>query len=144
MNNPIPALVQILTWQEAERFARMIREQVFIDEQHVPVELEWDGLDNTAYHAVAFAGRKAVGTARLLPDGHIGRMAVLKTNRHQGIGSQLLAAMLQQAQKIGCDSVKLSAQLHAIPFYEQHGFEVLSDSYLDAGILHKDMVYNKA
>jgi len=118
-----------------------IRTSVFINEQNVPIELEWDEFDNDSTHILAYYGNKAVGTARLLADGHIGRMAVLKDYRHRKIGKKMLKYMLELAHKNLITEIELSAQEHAIEFYKKQGFSVISDVYLDAGIPHYDMKY---
>jgi len=117
-----------------------VREEVFIKEQHVPVELEWDGLDASARHLLALnAAGEAIGCARLPGDGSIGRMAVLKQWRGTGVGTALLKKAVEQYQQQGIAAITLSAQVHAIHFYEKAGFKVCSAPYLDAGILHVDM-----
>jgi len=117
-----------------------VREEVFIKEQHVPVELEWDGLDASARHLLALnAAGEAIGCARLPGDGSIGRMAVLKPWRGSGVGTALLKKAVEQYQQQGIAAITLSAQVHAIHFYEKAGFKVCSAPYLDAGILHVDM-----
>jgi len=119
---------------------RPIREAVFIAEQHVPVELEWDGLDDECTQLLAFNGDEAVGTARMTPGGKIGRMAVLKEWRDKGVGSQLLEEMIAVARAANVSQVVLDAQHSAIPFYQRFGFTVISDSFIDAGIQHRKMV----
>ncbi|MCB5190639.1 GNAT family N-acetyltransferase [Methylobacillus arboreus] len=117
-----------------------IREQVFINEQHVPAELEWDGLDDTALHLLAVAeDGNAIGCARVLSDAGIGRMAVLQAWRGRGVGHALLQAAIELCRQNGWLDIYLSAQTHAISFYEQAGFKISSDEYLDAGIPHKAM-----
>lgn len=118
-----------------------IRTSVFINEQNVPVELEWDEFDNESIHILAYYNNKAVGTARLLSDGHIGRMAVLKDYRNRNIGKNMLKFLLELAKRKSLDNIVLSAQEHAVEFYKKHGFSVSSDVYLDAGIPHYDMRY---
>lgn len=119
---------------------KTVREQVFIQEQHVPVALEWDGLDDAAIHVVAEDKHaQVIGTARLLEDGHIGRMAVLPKWRHQGVGSALLKELLLIAQQQQLSKVFLHAQTTAIGFYERHGFRVLGEEFMDAGIPHHYM-----
>lgn len=109
-------------------------------EQKVPIALEWDGLDESAQHLLAFnSAGDAIGCARLPGDGSIGRMAVLKPWRGLGVGSALLnQAVAVYRQKI-MPAITLSAQMHAIPFYEKLGFKVCSEPYLDADILHVEM-----
>lgn len=118
-----------------------IRTTVFIEEQNVPIELEWDEFDNDSTHILAYYNNKAVGTARLLKDGHIGRMAVLKKYRNRNIGQNMLKYLLKIAQKSSINSIELSAQEHAVEFYKKYGFSVTSNVYLDAGIPHYDMKY---
>lgn len=127
-------------WHSAQAQLNGIRTAVFIQEQHVPAELEWDGCDLDARHLLASdpAG-KAIGCARVLSRGHIGRMAVLAEWRRQGVGSALLLAAIELCRKNGWHDIMLSAQTHAIAFYEKSGFVVCSEEYLDAGIPHHDM-----
>ncbi|MFJ5446867.1 GNAT family N-acetyltransferase [Methylobacillus methanolivorans] len=117
-----------------------IRQQVFIDEQHVPVELEWDGLDDTALHLLAIAeDGSAIGCARILSDGSIGRMAVVPGWRKQGVGRALLQAAIELCRQNGWFDIHVSAQTHALTFYEQAGFRGIGDEYMDAGIPHQTM-----
>lgn len=116
-----------------------IRRKVFIEEQNVPEALEWDKDDTSATHILAIKDSQAVATARLLNNGHIGRMAVLKEHRHQGIGSLMLSFLLQLAKEKGYKRVQLSSQEHATGFYKKMGFRITSDVYPDAGIPHYDM-----
>ena len=129
-----------VTWQQAEADLRAIREQVFIHEQGVPIALEWDGLDDDAVHLLGRIDEQVVACARLLSNQHLGRMAVLPEWRRKGIGTQLLQFALQQARELGWASVHISAQQHALEFYQKQGFVITSSVYLDAGIAHCDMV----
>lgn len=122
-------------WAECCR----IRQRVFIEEQQVPEALEWDELDASALHLLACVEGQAVACARVLPHGHIGRMAVLQEWRRQGIGEGLLYEAVQLCLQCGVTHARLSAQVHAIGFYQQAGFEVCSAPYLDANIMHVDM-----
>jgi predicted GNAT family N-acyltransferase len=88
---------------------------------------------------VAFDDAKPVATGRLLPDGHIGRMAVLKDWRNRGIGSAMLKALVARAKENGYPEVVLSAQVHAMAFYGAHGFVAEGEEYLEAGIRHQAM-----
>ena len=120
---------------------RPVRESVFVREQNVPLELEWDGLDEQCVHAIAVASDGTViGTARMLPDGHIGRMAVVPGWRRRGVGSALLRALLAEAWRRGIAKPYLHAQVHAVGFYEGHGFHAVGDVFMDAGIPHLEMV----
>lgn len=128
-------------WRSAGAALAEIRRRVFIEEQSVPETLEWDGLDETATHVLARDHmNRPIGCARLLPEGRIGRMAVLPEWRGQGIGRAMLHALLELARKQGLTEISLSAQTHAIAFYEQAGFRVCSEIYDDAGIPHRAMV----
>jgi len=119
---------------------KAVREQVFILEQHVPEELEWDEHDAKAIHVVALdTNDQVIGTARLLNDGHIGRMAVLEAWRNNGIGSAMLEKLLLLAQQRKLSKVFLHAQTAAIGFYENHGFITLGEEFMDAGIPHRYM-----
>jgi len=132
--------VQLMTWQEAQPVAAPIRFAIFVGEQNVPPGIELDDMDEKSLHAVAFddAG-KAIGTGRLLPEGKIGRMAVVKEWRRRGIGADLLEALVGEARRRGLAEVKLSAQLQAAEFYRAHGFIAEGKVYEEAGILHQAM-----
>lgn len=131
--------ISFVAWAEAHTELADIRRRVFIEEQSVPVELEWDGLDETSGHVLAKQDGVAVGCARLLPGGKIGRMAVLPPWRRQGIGYRMLHAIIEHLRADGFCEARLSAQTHAILFYEKCGFAVCSEVYDDAGIPHRDM-----
>lgn len=123
-------------WDAARDAARPIRYEVFVLEQGVPLEIEWDDMDPLCVHAVAYDDGRAVGTGRLLPDGHIGRMAVLGKVRGRGIGGALLDALMAQAKARGDQTVVLNAQTHAAAFYLRHGFVHEGDEFIEAGIPH--------
>jgi predicted GNAT family N-acyltransferase len=120
--------IELMPWEKARAHAAPIRFTVFVEEQGVPFEIELDKLDLLSIHVVAFEDEKPVATGRLLPDGHIGRMAVLKVQ-----------ALVQRAKERGYHEVALSAQVHAVPFYRAHGFLPEGDEYLEAGIRHQAM-----
>jgi len=127
-------------WPDDSAALRAIRRTVFIEEQQVPEALEWDGLDDTCQHVlVTDSSGHPMGTGRMKADGHIGRMAVLKNYRGQGVGSAILDALLDLARQKQCNRVYLHAQVTAIPFYEKHGFVVSSEEFMDAGIPHRSM-----
>ena len=133
--------VKLVDWVDAEPLIRPVRETVFIHEQAVPEELEWDGLDPQCAHVLAWNDQgDAIGTARMQPNGTIGRMAVLKDWRGRGAGRALLEALLDCAVRQGLTRVTLSAQTHAIGFYERAGFHVVGELFIDAGIPHRKMV----
>jgi predicted GNAT family N-acyltransferase len=129
-----------MDWEKAKPLASPIRFEVFVREQRVPPEIELDAQDAASLHAISFIENKAVATGRLLPDGHIGRMAVLKAWRGRGIGAQMLARLIEAARQRGDRQVALSAQVHAIGFYRSHGFRPLGEVYQEAGIDHQAMV----
>ena len=129
------------SWQDSHAALGKVRRAVFIEEQQVPESLEWDGLDESCRHVLVYdAGHQPVATGRMKPDGHIGRMAVLPAYRGQGIGSAVLAALLEVARQQGVEAVFLHAQVSAITFYERHEFVVNSEQFMDAGIPHKTMI----
>lgn len=129
--------LQETSWGRDAASLSAVRRQVFIDEQGVPEALEWDADDATALHLLALTIEGIpIGCARLLPDGHIGRMAVLADWRGLGVGKALLAGMLSAARKAGHDLVRLSAQTHAAEFYRLAGFEPVGAEYEEAGIPH--------
>lgn len=127
-------------WEQDRDLLRRIREQVFIEEQKVPKELEWDDADEEALHFLAEDHRgTAVGTARLSANGQIGRMAVLAERRGFGIGQALLDAAIEAAQADGRYSVFLHAQTQAQDFYAKAGFHVVGETFEEAGIPHIQM-----
>jgi predicted GNAT family N-acyltransferase len=132
-------LIELLSWEKARAHAAPIRFKVFVEEQGVPREIELDEHDAHCVHAVVFDGDQAVGTGRLLPDGHIGRMAVLKDWRRRGVGALLLKALVERARERGDAEVVLAAQVRAVPFYRAHGFVTEGDEYMEAGIRHQNM-----
>jgi predicted GNAT family N-acyltransferase len=132
--------VELGDWQRLQPLAAPLRFEVFVEEQKVPAEMELDDWDARSVHAVAFDGAgRAVGTGRLLPDGHIGRMAVARSARGSGVGSAVLVALMDEARRRGHEYAVLSAQTHAIAFYVRHGYAVEGGEYMDAGIPHVDM-----
>jgi predicted GNAT family N-acyltransferase len=132
--------VRILSWAQAAPEAASIRTQVFVVEQGVPPDIELDALDERCEHAVARdSSGRAVGTGRLLPDGHIGRMAVLPEARGAGVGSAILIALLERARSLGLKRVELSSQTRAARFYERHGFAPCGEQFMEAGIPHVPM-----
>ncbi|UGQ48624.1 GNAT family N-acetyltransferase [Massilia endophytica] len=130
------------SWEAMAADAKPIRLEVFVQEQGVPPELEMDAMDAKCVHAVAYSAEgQPVGTGRLLPNGHIGRMAVLRSARGTGIGGALLKGLLAQAEQRGHDEVVLHAQLHAAEFYLAHGFKSEGEVFQEAGIPHIEMTY---
>ena len=132
--------IRIVDWVRYSEALSSLRHTVFVEEQGVPVELELDGEDSSAWHAAAFSDDgRLVGTGRMLRSGKIGRMAVSQSMRRQGIGRALLDALVAEAKRLKLEEVSLGAQLPAVPFYERAGFEAYGDVFLDAGIDHKMM-----
>jgi len=135
--------VQLMTWEEAQPVAAPIRFAIFVGEQNVPAGIELDEMDAKCMHAIAYdESGKAIGTGRLLPEGRIGRMAVVKEWRRRGVGADLLEALVAEARRRGHADVTLSAQLQAAEFYRSHGFVAEGKVYTEAGILHQAMRKN--
>ena len=132
-------LIELLSWGQAREHASPIRFTVFVEEQRVPRDIELDEHDAVSVHALVFENGKAVATGRLLPDGHIGRMAVLKEWRGRGLGGLMLARLVERAKERGDREIVLSAQIHAVPFYRAHGFSAYGAEYMEAGIRHQEM-----
>ena len=127
---------------EADWLARSVelmavRNAVFVDEQGVPPELDCDGRDADAMHFLAMdKADNPLGTARLLADGQIGRIAVLPAFRRRGIGRRLLALALDSARRRGDRHVWLHAQIDARELYLQAGFHIVGERFMEAGIPH--------
>lgn len=138
---PIPSFhVRLVDWREASAVLDALRFEVFVVGQGVPAELERDGRDPDCAHvlAVSDAG-EPIGTGRLLPDGRIGRMAVLAPWRGRGVGAAMLDALMDEARRRGFTETHLHAQSHAKDFYARHGYVVEGEEYLEAGIPHVGM-----
>ena len=122
---------------------RLLRRKVFIEEQGVSEEDELDDLDEVATHLLLTEDGAALGSARLLREGgigKIGRVCVLRQARGRGFGALLIrAAIAEFAKDPALTTVKLGAQTHALGFYQKLGFEAFGPEYLDAGIEHQDM-----
>jgi predicted GNAT family N-acyltransferase len=132
-----PFTVAIMDWPAARADAAPIRFSVFVAEQHVPAEIELDEWDARCEHALARdAQGRAIGTGRLLPDGHIGRMAVVADWRGRGVGAAILAALVERAKARGMSEVVLNAQTRARAFYARHGFGTVGPEFMEAGIPH--------
>lgn len=129
-------------WPRDREPLSAIRRQVFIEEQHVPEDLEWDEFDEPSAHFIAEdpADNKAVGCVRLMPSGQISRLSVLENRRSEGIGRGLLDAAIAEARANGLREVFLHAQTHATSFYESAGFLVDGGIFVEAGIPHRLMV----
>lgn len=145
MSHDAPALqpfrVQLVDFTASLAELRAVRDEVFVGEQGVPVELEHDALDPLCTHAIAhLLDGTPVGAARLTPQRHIGRMAVRAPWRGQGVGDALLLALIDEARRRGWPEVRLNAQAAAIGFYARHGFQPEGGRFMEAGIEHQAMV----
>lgn len=119
---------------------RAVRETVFVHEQGVPVELEWDELDPRCHHLLARDGEgQPIGTGRLTPEHKIGRMAVLADWRGRGVGGALLDALIERARELRWREISLHAQTSAIEFYARRGFLPIGDRFIEADIEHQSM-----
>jgi predicted GNAT family N-acyltransferase len=140
MTNSPAFRVRLVDWRDASPILTRIRTTVFVGEQGVPSEIEIDGRDPGCVHAVAEdASGEAIGTGRLMPDGRIGRMAVLAPWRGRGVGAAILALLMDEAKRRGFAQVYLHSQVHAKDFYARHGFTTEGEEYLEAGIPHVGM-----
>lgn len=133
--------IRTADWRLDHAALRAVREAVFVVEQGVPLEVEWDDDDARSVHAIAISQQgEAIGTGRLLPDGHIGRMAVLRPWRRRGVASALLVYLMNLAEKAGHRCARLHAQSYVVAFYQRHGFRVEGEEFMEAGIAHRYMV----
>jgi predicted GNAT family N-acyltransferase len=131
--------IEQVTWQGAENGLRAVRTLVFIDEQFVTPEFEWDEIDTDAVHLLATYEDQPIACLRIIEYQKIGRMAVIEQWRCMGIGAEMLQQAIAICRKQGSKYIKLSAQTHAIGFYKKAGFEQISDEYCDVDIPHVDM-----
>lgn len=127
------------TWAELKDDAMFIREKVFIGEQSIAPADEWDEQDPISLHFVIYQEGQAIATARLLNDNSVGRVAVLKAYRGQGLGQLIMQSIIEKAQQEKRTELHLSAQVHALEFYRALGFEQQGEVYLDCNIPHIDM-----
>jgi predicted GNAT family N-acyltransferase len=117
-----------------------VRRTVFIIEQQVPEDLEWDEADAISLHALAEdAGGNPIATGRLLADGHIGRIAVLAAWRGRGVGAAIFEYLIAAALRRGHRELLLNAQTHATGFYARYGFVPCGPEFIEAGIPHRPM-----
>lgn len=132
--------VRLADWEREQEAMRAIRTPVFIQEQRVPQDIEWDDKDPLCVHALVLdADGTPIGTGRLAPDGKIGRMAVLPEWRGRGVGAAILEFLLACARERGLKVCYMNAQIRALDFYRQHGFEAYDEEFLEAGIPHRRM-----
>lgn len=135
--------VSLVCWHDGEPLLRSVREAVFIREQGISPELEWDGLDESCRHALVLSSQgEAIGCGRMLSDGHIGhigRIAVLPKWRKQKIGTAIMEALLNYAREHNYPQVDVDAQTYAVPFYQGFDFFEEGEIFQDAGLPHIKM-----
>jgi predicted GNAT family N-acyltransferase len=145
VNAGAPYSLRCCDWSTGGAALRKVRNEVFIIEQGIPESLEWDSDDSRCVHALAEDREGApIGCARLLADGHIGRVAVLRRWRRRGVGGGLISLLIDEARRLGHPQVVINAQLQAMPFYARHGFVATGDDFDEAGIPHRVMVLRLA
>lgn len=119
---------------------RNVREAVFVVEQQIPKDIEFDNIDPSCYHFIARdVHHNAIGTARLSPDQKLGRMAVLPEWRNKGVGKALLISAIDKARKLGWTEIFLNSQVAATGFYEKAGFVKQGQLFNEANIPHQTM-----
>ena len=117
-----------------------VRRTVFLTEQQVPEHEEWDGADANCRHLMATdSSGSPIGTARVVPDGTIGRVAVVASWRGRDVGASLMRAAIELVREAGFEHTTLHAQVQAVPFYERLGYEVYGEPFLEAEIPHRHM-----
>lgn len=127
-------------WDADAEAIRRVREAVFVVEQTVPADIEWDGLDADCIQALAEDGnREPIGTGRLHPSGKLGRMAVMPPWRGRGVGTSIMNCLIDAAGEVGLEEVYLHAQTRVIGFYAGFGFAVEGEEFEEAGIPHRLM-----
>lgn len=131
--------IDIVTYASHQQDIRLIRQAVFVAELNIPAELEFDAQDEQAKFALAKCDSQAIGTGRVLTDGHIGRIAVLAHWRRQGIGTGILNQLIQLAEQQQLDTVFLSAQRNSVEIYKKPGFIPQGDTFRAAEIVHRNM-----
>lgn len=114
--------VKVLPWSEAEHHAAPLRFEVFMQATSGATGVEVNEGDNECIHALAYDGGRPIGTARLMPDGQISRMVVVKEWRRRGVGGQMLDALVEEARKRGLAAVRVMAPMQAMEFYRERGF----------------------
>ena len=138
--------IKIKKVENEEEFEKAlnVRFRVFVDEQGVPRELERDEKDEEAIHVIAQNKDKTVGCGRIVfheEKAKLGRLAVDKSWRQQGIGSSICRKLIKIAEKKGYRQIILHAQLHSVDFYKKLGFESIGNVFEEAGIDHKKMIH---
>jgi len=127
-------------WPEQAALLKKIRKTVFVIEQGVSSEIEWDGRDHLCQHVIAYSmNNDAIGTGRMLPNGHIGRIAVLAAWRGKGVGGAILKSLIELARETENNKVYLNSQTRAIDFYRKFSFKPQGQVFMEAGIPHQTM-----
>ncbi len=128
--------------EEEKKLVFALRFEVFVDEQKVSPEIELDSEDAHALHIIAEEDGIAIGCARIILDGksaHIGRIAVKRSRRGEGVGSRVCRFIIGYCRSLGCSRIWLNSQLHAVDFYEKLGFKAKGETFFEAGIEHIEM-----
>lgn len=127
-------------WPDNAKLIQQLRETVFVIEQGVDKKIEWDGRDDQCLHVIAFSDSNVpIATGRILPSGHIGRIAVLSVWRNKGVGAGILKKLIEVAQSSNLTKVYLNSQTHALEFYQRFGFISEGPVFMEAGIPHQRM-----
>ncbi len=136
-----PFTVSLVCWHDGEPLLKAIRTAVFIQEQGVPEEMEWDEHDETCRHALALTTNgEAIGCGRMFNNGHIGRISVLPAWREKKVGTAIMEALLAYAEAHDYTQVDVDAQTQAVPFYQRFDFVEQGKVFMDAGIPHIKML----
>ncbi|MEZ9905248.1 GNAT family N-acetyltransferase [Vibrio breoganii] len=130
--------VEIVDWQSKDEIF-LVRNTVFTAEQGIDTNLDFDGLDEEAVHALVYDNDEPIATGGMLEDGHIGRIAVLISHRGKGIGTSIMKALVDEARLRSFARVYLGAQVHALDFYQKLGFEPIGERYEEVSIEHQTM-----
>ena len=138
MSNPFT--VHLVSWQDGEPLLRAVRQAVFVEEQGIPPELEWDGKDAASRHVLVLSEQgKAIGCGRITPTAQIGRIAVLAEWRGQKIGTAILEALLDYAHSQRYPMLELNSQTRTVPLYRRFDFAEVGEVFMDANIPHIKM-----
>lgn len=141
MNSADTLQVRLAAWEADSPEIRAVRNTVFSDEQGISETLDFDGRDRECVHLLAYlADGENIGTARMLPDGHVGRIAVHRQWRGKGVGTRLVEYLSEVARERGFTEILLHSQVQAAAFYSRLGFEARGDTFMEAGIEHVSMV----
>jgi len=132
--------IAMVNFSEKQAEITSVRRAVFVEEQNVPENIDFDGSDTDFIHVLATdKNGRPVGTARINHKGRIGRMAVLKNYRRQGIGRKMIQALMDYGRKNSITDFHVSSQITAVGFYKKMGFEPFGEEFLEAGIKHIKM-----